>query len=451
MLPPKPSTPDASVPSFSVVENILVSSGDLTPAFDPGVHDYWVTSLTTLQPTTITVEGSDAAIDGHPVANNAPYTTTISALDDSTAVTIAATNGDGSPTYYTIHTLPEDLPSYTVSNIDNPTPGLIFLTPFGTGYYYLMILDELGRLAYYKSVVNPAFDFKRTTLGNGTPRYTYIMTDGPTVTGNTNPSTVFVLDEHFNFLQTIRLSPTTRHGPYGSDLHDFILLNDDHWIVTAYLDETVTNAPNLSSANVIAAVVQEVLAGDVIFEWDSTSRAELYKQSTMTLGGSSYVDYLHMNSIAIDPSNSNLLISLRHTSEVIELDRKTGQTLWTLGGIGDDFKLASLDKTSYQHFAHFIGTDHILLFDNGNGTTRTKIREYFLDHTNQTATVATTTVGTHYTTAMGSVQLVGDRYFIGWGTRAPSETDVTEVDPMGNIHFELKFQGAARSYRAYKL
>ncbi len=68
------------------------------------------------------------------------------------------------------------------------------------------------------------------------------------------------------------------------DGHDFILLGDDHYIVSAYEPRLVYNipagcGPNPQGAKVVAARLQEVKRGKVVFDWLSTDHAELYALS----------------------------------------------------------------------------------------------------------------------------------------------------------------------------
>lgn len=56
-----------------------------------------------------------------------------------------------------------------------------------------------------------------------------------------------------------------------------------------------------------------------------------------------------------------------------------------------------------------------------------------------------------YTYAMGSVQKLGTRYFIGWGFRNAGASDVTEIDSITHDKsFELTLETPYSSYRAQK-
>jgi len=460
-IPIAPAMPQASASaSFSPLTNLVVSSGALVPPFDASVTDYEVSSLTRLEPVTITPVGQDVTIDGAPAAVGVPHATAIAALDDATVITVTAKDALGAELAYRIHTAPAGRPTYTATS-SSPLPGLVALSPFRNATFatdpgWLYLLDETGALVFYRRLEHPAFDFKRHALANGTARWTYMTWNGQPRLYGQNPSTVHVLDEHMQELRAFELLPSGGRGAGPADVHDVMLLGDDHWVALAYVPETVTNVPELGSANVVGCVVQEVKNDAVVFDWDTTSFPELYADSSdgdAFANTAVYSDYAHLNSVDVDPSNGNFVLSFRHLDEVIEVDRGTGAIVWKLGGKGDQFGLAAGDKTSHQHDARFIAPGRVLLFDNGNATLTTRVREYQIDPVAHTASVlAAERVDAHYTMAMGSAQKLSGRYFIGWGLRRTGEADVTELDPQSmQKSFELSLSGDWISYRARKL
>lgn len=447
------------------ITNITVSTGDLVPAFSPTVFEYEVTSLTTLVPVDITVSGQDVTIDGDPAQDGVAHATQIASLDDTTTIKIQGTNAQGAPVTYNIRTAPQTRARYDVTTLNNPVPGQILVTPeqlvgAAGGPTFLYILDETGKLEYYK-LITPglaAADFERVKLPSGDVRYTYFMYDNPLdmTKWPIEPGTGYVMDDHFRQLATVRLAAGGSHPASGLDIHEFKLLDDNHWFVQSYLSENVTNVPSYPTTDVVAAVVQEVNGGNVVFDWDSTTVPVLYTQSTdgndYTNAKTPYADYNHLNSIDVDPSNGNVLISLRHDDEILELDHTTGAVMWTFGGAGDQFGLAAADKPSHQHHARFVAPNDITMFDNGNASQLSKIREYTIDPVAKTAqVVAAIPVDGHYTAAMGSVQKFGSDYFVGWGFRRTGESDMTEIDGTTQQKtFELSFQDGYCSYRALK-
>jgi hypothetical protein len=164
--------------------------GDLSPPFSPDVFDYEVNQLTTLVPITITVSGGDARVDGVAASKDVPYKMQVDVLDPSRMIAIDGTDAQGMPTEYRIHTVPADRPRYTVTTLDSPQPGQIFVAPNqmrpldpidhqvdgqppfgGIGSPYLYMMNERGDLQFYSRMNAGVFDFKRHLLADGTKRY----------------------------------------------------------------------------------------------------------------------------------------------------------------------------------------------------------------------------------------------------------------------------------------
>ena len=74
-----------------------------------------------------------------------------------------------------------------------------------------------------------------------------------------------------------------------------------------------------------------------------------------------------VNSASWTP-DGHVLISLRHLSQVIKINRKTGAIMWKLGGPDGDFTFHGKDPgPSWQHDARLHEDGTLSLFDNGNG------------------------------------------------------------------------------------
>src|SRR5262249_42615637 len=158
------------------------------------------------------------------------------------------------------------------------------------------------------------------------------------------------------------------------------------------------------------------------------SDAELFTDS---IDGNSFAtagpsDYTHMNSLALDPSDRNLIVSLRHTNSIVKIDRATGATLWTLGGASDDFALTSDQPISHQHHVRPEADGSLLIFDNGNFEHQTRVISFGLDQAARRvmsfAVIYERPADQPASEYMGSAFFMGgDRYLIGWGgwTAAP--------------------------------
>jgi len=103
-----------------------------------------------------------------------------------------------------------------------------------------------------------------------------------------------------------------------------------------------------NAVELVDFVFQEIQNGQVIFEWNSANFPE-FLQNTDPIYYQQYatnprVDYFHFNSIAIDPNDSNFIVSARHMNQVYKINRTTGQIMWRFGGSTDDFNLTGNKK-----------------------------------------------------------------------------------------------------------
>jgi arylsulfate sulfotransferase len=226
----------------------------------------------------------------------------------------------------------------------------------------------------------------------------------------------------------------------------------DHYVVLAQYGKTVDlsslNPAWAAAAPVLAAVVQEIDHGRVIFEWESTDEPSLYVDS---VEGNAFTtaeisDYVHINSIQVDPDDGNFIISLRHTNSILKLDRSTGATIWTLGGASDQFGLTAEQRFSHQHHARTLDNRRLLIFDNGNNAHPTRVVSFVLDEANKTVSsfevIYERPAEQADTTFMGSAaQMAESRYLIGWGGRSdttstwPAVTETVAGVPVWSLTF----------------
>ncbi|NED60298.1 hypothetical protein G3I15_05085, partial [Streptomyces sp. SID10244] len=69
-------------------------------------------------------------------------------------------------------------------------------------------------------------------------------------------------------------------------------------------------------------------------------------------------DPFHINSIALDP-DGDLVISMRDTSTVYDVDIRTGAIKWRLGGKHSTFTLGRGVQFAFQHDAEFASPNTI--------------------------------------------------------------------------------------------
>lgn len=446
------------------LQNLEVSSGDLVSAFDPTADHFEVASLNTSGSVKIrvTTGGGTVNLGGNDIPAGQWVSLPLKQLDKTATVPMTVDDGAGHVRAYQISSLPKDFPDYTVT-ANSPVAGTILMaanTPDLSAPSYLFELDQNGHPTYYKRLSDLGYTFQRYKAPDGTLRYTYLQREGdqiPSVSGA--QGSVRLLDANFQELQRIRILPHGDHGVLNADMHEFVYFDDQHYIAIGMEPKSVTNIPSQPgvSSKVAAAIIQEVQNGQVVFEWDSSQFPEFYANSSdgndYANSSTTYADYMHMNSVQVDPSDNNLIVSFRHQDQVCKLDRKTGQIVWRLGGKDSDFALGDEQKFSHQHFARIDSSGTLTFFDNGNATQRTRLLTFKLDQPNRRVTDFNSfEPETRFSGAMGSFQLLGnDAAFIGWGYKVSGTSDAEEYDGDGNQTFSWSFSNPKyESYRALK-
>ena len=357
---------------------------------------------------------------------------------------------------------------YTIDSTSSPSKGIILCTPYDTSILsnvvspgLLLIMDQSGKVLMKQTTPGTAYDLNRWII-NGKTRYTYCVNDPSTF----QPPNVIegcgyyiIADSNLNQLQKITFTP---YAPglfpsnQGLDIHDFILISDSDYITLTYYMKYVTNIPArlnpASNVSVLTPVIEEVQNGQVVFHWDASNDTTFYATSVEYNNFSDSTtpqDYIHMNSMFIDPTDNNLICSMRHQDQVIKINRQTGAVMWHLGGSNSDFPLTPDMVFLRQHHATLTDSNRtLLLFDDGFVTIRpySRICEFQLDEANKTITgFKYFNIPEPFTDFAGSVQKIGDDYFIGGAT----------ADYLLDINYNtgqkvIEFKGNLSSYRAFK-
>jgi hypothetical protein len=180
----------------------------------------------------------------------------------------------------------------------------------------------------------------------------------------------------------------------GIDPHDFIMLSENHYIIYAGYEQDARNIPvNIkvpAHKRIVSAVIQEIENDKVIWQWDACDYAEFFEfnPNKEVFKNDKPADYLHTNTITLDTTDGNIIMSFRDLNQIIKLERRTGKILWRLGGLNSDFALTKQMKFLGQHAVKF-ASDHSLLFlDNGSEKTRpySRIVKFKLDEKSKKVT-----------------------------------------------------------------
>lgn len=356
-------------------------------------------------------------------------------------------------------TLPPYFPAITILNSTNPSYGRLFFSNFniidfqgGTHHSgngesrtlvrplpHIIISENSGDPVFYKKVNRYAVDFKKVS----TNRLVYFDVEF---------SKYIVMDTNYNVIDSFKCG-----NGYPTDQHELVFDKNGHALLMSYdpvrLDMSSVIPGGDSNATVTGLVIQELdLDKNVIFQWRSWDHIEITDATHEDLL-SDRIDYIHGNSIEPD-LDGNLIISSRHLDEVTKINRATGNIMWRLGGENNEFTfLNDTIPFSHQHDARRVAPGRITIFDNGNfrnGFPYSRVIEYELDEVNKTAKLVWEFNHNKeiFGFAMGNAhRLPNGNTVIGWGTGYPN---ITEVDPNGNIVFEMVMPDTLWTYRAFK-
>jgi arylsulfate sulfotransferase len=315
---------------------------------------------------------------------------------------------------------------------DTIDKGYLLLTPcvrFNLKYGKMVIMDLAGNVRYKKEYIGALSDFRQWNL-NGQLFYTYGIDDSSAMHLTLSGGHFVLLDSSLHEIKQIHLLPhndisTDKHEDL--DLHDIILFSPDHYITMAVYQKTVDNIPvyltPAANNKIATTIIQEVNDGKVTWQWDGSKFPEFYFNSE--LGNHFYdttapQDYMHANSMALDPRDSNIILSLRHLNQVIKINRRTGDIMWRLGGKNSDFPISTEQVFLRQHSTVF-GEDHqsLLVFDNGEKTARpwSRILEFKLDEQKKVITsFKSLRLPRPFSETRGSAEQSGDDYVVSGGS-----------------------------------
>lgn len=384
--------------------------------------------------------GYDIVFEGQAVSEGSEVSVSLDELSIARGLELKVTDqASGETVYYYIRTLHSQYSGVAVGQGE------------GEGYYYfnsentIYKMDMSGNIVFYKETPGDIVrDFKQTIV-DGTVYYSYLEEASAKVTNSSSNMIGIVMNADYQVIDVIETLSTADGMPENAylDDHEFVILGENHYIITSYAQMEVYNIPTEVAADntafVAAAVVQEIKDGELLFQWCSADYEELYAYSIRVTrladdSVTNAIDYMHMNTVAIDPNDGNYVLSFRSLSALIKIDSTTGDIIWILGGEGDEFNLTEEQQMSYQHFPYFFDENTITVFDNGNDYEQTRILEYVLDEETKTLTSFTAyEIEDWYASAMGSaLRLSADEplYLVCWG----------QVDSNGILFSEINFE-----------
>ncbi len=317
-----------------------------------------------------------------------------------------------------------------------------------------MILDESGALVYFKAL-SPAgaraADF-RVQQYEGRPVLTWWQ--DPVVSGGVSKSGEVIADGSYRQLAVVRAG-----NGYQPDLHEFRITPQGVGVITVFdgIDCDLSAVGGARDAAIADTLLQEIdlRTGLVRYEWHSLDHVPLsdsYASATHASRTTPY-DFFHINAIDSQP-DGDLLIDARNTWAAYDVDPRTGQVRWELGGRQSSFALGPGATPAWQHDARAQGDGTITLFDNGATPAvhrQSRAIELRVDPLGRTATLVRELVHPGrplIAGSQGNVQaLSSGAWMVGWG-EAPY---FSEFAANGQLVFDAHMPASYESYRAYRL
>jgi hypothetical protein len=313
-------------------------------------------------------------------------------------------------------------------------PGLLMLAPYqGRGAAGPMIVDQSGGLVWFHQL---AREVTATNLGvqeyEGRP--VLVWWQGRVLQLGFGQGENVLYDSSYRQIARVRAG-----NGYSADLHEVRLTPQG----TAWIDAFNPVRMNLASAGGVSggslsdSIIQEVdvKSGLVMWEWHALGHIAAGESKNPVPGSSYPWDYAHVNSVDPGPSG-DVLLSARNTWALYDVDIRSGNIRWRLGGVRSSFRLGPGAQFFWQHDAEFQPNGLISLFDNGSDPPKEKQSRGVLLAPNAAAhTVALVKALTNPRITLlaesqgNMLSLPGGAWLLGYG-RLPN---FTEFDSAGNV------------------
>ena len=396
-----------------------------------------------------------------------PPTANVSLVENQAAVVQAANDE-----YYWIRCLPHDFPKLQISGSASGDPGW-YLTgnmtqaTNGGSNTYTMVLDSNGTPVWYRAAPGGAINVEAL------PDDTIAWMGPPGAGFGLNPAVgynLYNLDTQTNQTLMAAIGPTDPHELYP-------MPNGDYMMIGTPITQLATPFDGYNA--IVDCVVQEVTGqGNLVWSWrasDHINLAEDIHPASAIVRGQTVLDAFHCNSIDVDPTSGQVLVSMRYASAVYLIQRvsavgalvQNGPIIWKLKGCGnslvgpDNEPVLDVENDPEgcfdgQHDARFEPHGDISVYDDHTFQESGGARgvEYSIDTQNSTARWVRqypTLPSGEKAGATGSFRIYanGNDNLVGWGFRPGS--GFTETDAVGNPFFSMTYPDGELEYRVVKV
>jgi hypothetical protein len=312
-------------------------------------------------------------------------------------------------------------------------PGYLFLAPYqGDGSPGPMMTDQSGNLVWFHPLAS-GLDATNFSVQSYEGKPVLAWWQGRILQLGFGQGEDVLYDEHYRLRARVRAG-----NGYRADLHEIRITPQG----TAWVDIFDPIHMNLSAVGgprdgiLSDSIVQEIdiKTGLVMWEWHTLGNVAL-KESNNPVPHSYPWDYAHLNSADPGPEG-DVLVSVRNTWTLYDIDIHSGAVRWRLGGAHSSFRAGAGTRFYWQHDAEFQPGGLISVFDNGSDPPKEKqsrgllLRPDAASHSvtlvrqlaNPTRTLLAESQG-------NALSLPGGNWLLGYG-RLP---DFTEFDGAGRV------------------
>jgi EmrB/QacA subfamily drug resistance transporter len=223
-----------------------------------------------------------------------------------------------------------------------------------------MVLDEQLRPVWFRPVPKKLVASNLSVQQYGREPVLAWWQGVVTSTGATQSGEIVVVDR--NYRTVARL--TGKNG-WILTLHEVEIRGDDAWVTAnRNVPMNLTRYGGANNGAIVDSAVQRysLKTGKLLESWDAFDHIPLSDSYSPPPTNGFPWDAYHVNSIDLE-SNGRLLVSMRDTWAVYDIDRSSGRILWTLGGRHSTFRFGRNADFQWQHDATMGRDGSVALFD----------------------------------------------------------------------------------------
>ncbi|MHB8531161.1 MAG: arylsulfotransferase family protein [Solirubrobacteraceae bacterium] len=329
-------------------------------------------------------------------------------------------------------------------------PGYLFLAPYqGKGSPGPTIVDQSGNLVWFHPLPH-GWDATNFQVVPWEGRPALAWWQGRILEVGFGQGEYVLADSSYRQIARIRAG----NGQHA-DLHELRLTPEGTaWVDAFYpVEKNLTSVHGAANGVLNDSVVQEIdiKTGLVMWEWHAYGHVP-FSESYNPVPAVVYPwDFVHLNSI--DPGSSgDVLLSMRNTWALYDVDIRSGGIRWRLGGKLSNFKQLPGTRFYWQHDAKWQPGNLISLFDNGSSPAKEKQSRGLLlapDPGARTVSLKATFANPSRTLLADSqgntLALPGGDWLMGYGALP----DFTEYDSSGRVLLDGTLGKNVQDFRTY--